>query len=121
MSNITTVLLSPGAWVDDAAVVAELNARLRELPLHPEAPGYWALKNISEASSAWGGTKSPPALYAGALNGLPFDEFARIVAGFPWSVPEAVQMMVMFEQDDTYRVLTIADLRTAGESLSRSV
>lgn len=109
MSNITTVLLSPGGWADDARVVAELNARLDGLPRH--SPGYWELKDTAESASAWGGSKAPPALYAGALNSLPFAEFARIVADLPWSNPEAFQVMVMFDGDDRYRVLPLTDLR----------
>jgi hypothetical protein len=114
MSNITTVLLSPGAWEDDATVVAELNARLRGLPAHPGIPGYWEMKDNSEQATAWGGTKAPPALYAGAFNCLPFDQFARIVAELPWSSPEAFQVMVMFESDDRYQVMTLGDLRAAA-------
>ncbi|MFG3056331.1 hypothetical protein ACGFZP_35995 [Kitasatospora sp. NPDC048239] len=114
MSEITTVLLSPGGWEEDADVVAALNARLRELG--PEPPDRWALRNIATRDHAWGGTKWPPALYGGALNHLPFDEFARIAGELPWSEPELFQLFVMTQEEDRYRVFTLADLRvwTAG-------
>ncbi|MGW4652543.1 hypothetical protein [Kitasatospora sp. NPDC004289] len=112
MSAITTVLLSPGSWEEDQQVLDELNLRLRELD--PEAPGRWRLGNLSADGGSWGGTKYPPALYGGALNHLPFADFARIVAELPWSEPETFQLFVMADQEDRYRVLTLADLRGAA-------
>ncbi|MFJ3219525.1 hypothetical protein ACIPLC_26815 [Kitasatospora sp. NPDC086801] len=110
MSAITTILLSPGGWEEDADVVAELNVRLH--PLSPEVPGRWQLRNIATRDHAWGGTKWPPDVYGGALNHLPFAEFARIVGELPWSEPELFQLFVMAPDEGSYRVLTLADLRT---------
>ncbi|MEV5944437.1 hypothetical protein [Streptomyces sp. NPDC051994] len=106
MSNITMLLLSPGGWADDAEAVTELNTRLGGL--RPHSPGYWELRNISDAA---GGSKVPPALYAGALNSLPFAEFAQVVAALPWSNPEEFQVMVMFDGDSRYKALSLTDLR----------
>lgn len=116
MSNVTTVLLSPGECHKvEGPVIAELNARLAALlpsgSREAEIPDYWALKPLSETAEAWGGSKWPPALYGGALNNLPFADFARLAAELPWSNPARFQVMAMLGGDDRYRVLTLADLR----------
>ncbi|MGW2873706.1 hypothetical protein [Kitasatospora sp. NPDC001225] len=109
MSAITTILLNPGGWADDDDVVAELNARLDLLS--PDLPGRWNLRNISTEDHPWGGTKRPPHLFGGALNHLPFAEFARIAAQLPWSDPEQFQLLVMGDGEGRFRTLTLADLR----------
>lgn len=123
MSEITTVLISAtGCDEEDDRQINELNAglrQLRELRGDPrDIPDYWALKNIAEPAAAWGGTKAPPALYGGTMNKLPFAQFVALVAGLEWPDPQAFQLMVMSDEDDRYRVLTLADLRDWAQPIS---
>lgn len=113
MSHVTTVLLTSGSC---GPQIDELNAGLQRLYQSRggrDTPGHWNLRNLAKFGEAWGGSKYPTDLYGGGLNFLPINEFVALVVGLDWPDPEDFRLMLSFEEDDRWRVLTLADLRRA--------
>lgn len=110
MSWVTNMLVSVDL-VDDEQVV-ELSDWLRhECPVNgPTAPRDaqgvgWLAKTDQGDAVGWGGNKRPECtVWAGVLNHADLDAVLKRVATIPWREPQWVQVLLMDQEEATFRL-----------------
>lgn len=95
MSNVTNVLVSVLSGLEPQAHIDEL--------LRPFDDGQ-RLGDLTKAPvDCWGGGKLPECmLLGGAFNWLEWDSLAVRVESIRWKYPEAVQVFVQGQDDETF-------------------
>ena len=96
----------------DGKAVIELSEWLRtDAPLRDrDARGCGFLTHVTGQDSQWGGWKYPECtVFAGALNHADIDELVARVGRTAWRVPFAVQLFVLDQEQDFFRVWMFRD------------
>lgn len=109
MSWVANVMVSVG--FEDRATVEALSEWLRsEAPRRkqPDVSGVGDLKPITDRDSRWGGWKWPECeVWAGALNHADLTAVRQRIAEAPWRQPNAVQLLVMDQEESFFRLWMI--------------
>lgn len=104
MSNVTNLLLSVGVEDSGNEKRAEVNTFFDQLDTHslvgmndPALPRGW-----------YGGSKMLEAdLFIGAFNFLDLKAFHKHLRSIEWKEPEAVQLIVMEQEDFVFRLINV--------------
>ncbi|MFG2525700.1 squamosa promoter-binding protein 15 [Streptomyces sp. NPDC048527] len=111
MSWVANVMIS--ADQADAANVEALSHWLRdEAPRReqPEVVGVASLRLTTGPDALWGGAKRPEcAVWAGALNHADLVALRSRVEAAPWQEPNAVQLLVMDQEESFFRLWMIRE------------
>ncbi|MFI7340811.1 squamosa promoter-binding protein 15 [Streptomyces sp. NPDC050085] len=110
MSWVANVMIS--ADVADSASVEALSEWLRtDAPrrAHSESHGVGFLKLLtSPKTHGWGGWKNPECeVWAGALNHADLEALKQRVFEMPWREPNLVQLLVMDQEEEFFRMWMI--------------
>jgi len=109
MSWVANVMVSVG--FEDRAAVEALSEWLRsEAPRRkqPDVSGVGDLRQITGRDSRWGGWKWPECeVWAGALNHADLNALRQRIAESPWRQPNAVQLLVMDQEESFFRLWMI--------------
>ena len=81
----------PDPWPEDEEYRGPYNAGLQESP-----------------TTVWPGSKAPECyVWLGVLNNSDLDRFRALFAAVPWNVPNAVQLMLMDQEEFYFRLWMI--------------
>jgi hypothetical protein len=109
MSNVTNLILSIGYFDAEGGKIQEVNRYFEEPEI--EALRCRGLVSISDSSlpAGWyGGSKYFEAnLYLGAFNYLLLNEFVEHLRSVSWQSPEDVQVIVMEQEDERFRIINV--------------
>ncbi|WP_371795677.1 squamosa promoter-binding protein 15 [Streptomyces sp. NBC_01718] len=111
MSWVANVMVSADA--SDWKNVEALSDCLRDEAPRRQQPGVvgvGSLRLITGPDAAWGGGKNPECeIWAGALNHADLDALRRRFAGMPWHEPNAVQLLIMDQEEAFFHLWMMRD------------
>jgi hypothetical protein len=109
MSNVTNLILSIGHFDAEADKIVEVNRYFEEPEIEAlRCRGLVAIDDPALPEGWYGGSKYFEAyIYLGAFNYLLLDEFIEYVRSIQWQSPESVQLVVMEQEDDRFRIIDV--------------
>ncbi len=111
MSWVTGVILKIGGWEDNEQRMSEINAFLETR--YPK--GFVGVDNPSLPDKWYGGDKYlEDGLYIGSFNYFPLQQFLKYLQSLPWQEPELVQVLVQEQEDQGFRIISIAPDSTSS-------
>ena len=109
MSNVTNLILSIGYHDAEAGKIHEVNRYFEEPEIEAlRCRGLVSIDDSSLPEGWYGGSKYFEAnIYLGAFNYLLLDEFIEHLRSIQWQSPEDLQIIVMGQEDDGFRIRNV--------------